>query len=173
MPEQPEDTFFAELNAEIAEATAKSNLKADAAKLKRQSLNMRLDARTRQRYAEDYKAVQAIVEANQWQQIMSSAMFTEQCCDGCGSVHYNFLQYMVKEEKLTNRSHIRWTRVPLPPKGLPRQTVIQPLKTHICVDCATDHEFNPNAPDIRLMPIEGAVTVSATYLSGDINETNV
>jgi hypothetical protein len=164
-----EDPFFAELNAEIAKATAKSRLKSDAAKLKRDSLNMRLDIHTRRRAAEEFKSLQAIVEANAWEAVRCAAMFAQQQCDGCGSIHTNFLQFMQEEEKITNRSTCRWTRVPVPAANLPRETIIQPLNTHICADCCKDHGFSVAAPEIKLLPLEGALTVSPSYLQGDIN----
>lgn len=168
MPE-PEDTFFAELEAEIASATAKSNLKADAAVLKKQANNMRLSATTRRRAAEDYRAIQAIVEAEAWQIIRSGALFAEQVCDGCGSIHYNFLQYMQEEEKIRDPRTRRWVRVFVPAEGFPRETIIQPLATHICSDCCEDHGFDAKKPNIRLLAREGSLTVSSTYIQGDIN----
>lgn len=163
------DDFFAELEAEIAVAVKASKLKSDAAALKRTANNMRLDQRTRQRAAEEWRAVQAIVEANLWEPVAAGAFFTEQICDGCGSVHRTFLQFMQKEERVHNRSTVRWVRVPLPMNGLPSQTIIQPLKTHVCADCAHEHGFVVTEPDVRLMPLVGGLTVSSNYVQGDIN----
>lgn len=167
MPE--EDPFFAELNAVISKATAKSKLKLDAAKLKKQSLNMRLDANIRRRAAEEYAGVQAIIDANMWRAVRYSAMFTEQHCDGCDTIHHTFLQYMQEEEKVSNPRTRRWVRVVRPDDSLPRETIVQPLSTHICASCCADHGFDIDAPTIRLMPIEGSLTVSAKYIQGDIN----
>jgi hypothetical protein len=172
MTEPAEDDFFAQLNAEIAEATAKTRLRADAEKLRKQALNMKLSTHERQRAAEDYKSIQAIVEASLWEPIKCGALFAEQTCDGCGSVHFNFLQFMQEERRVNQHKTRRWTRVPVPPIGLERETIIQPLSTHMCSDCCEDHEFNVLAPNIRLMPREGALTVSATYIQGDINGTD-
>lgn len=163
------DDFFAELEAEIASANAKRALKSDAAKLKRQATNERLSAITRKRAAEEYRAVQEIAEANQWEVTQCGALFAEQSCDGCGSIHYNFLQYMQQEAMVRKPSSTRWTRIPLPVAGMELQTIIQPLTTHICSDCCQDHGLNVLAPNIRLMPIGGALTVSATYQQNDIN----
>lgn len=164
------DDFFAELEAEIAEATAKSRLKADATKLKKQAHNMRLSPAERQAAAAEFRSIQAIVEADEWKPIISAALFTEQKCDGCGSVHHTFLQFMQEEQKIRGLSARRWVRVALPDPYLPRQTIIQPLTTHVCSDCCTDHSFNVLAPEIRLMPREGNLTVSSTYIQGDIND---
>lgn len=169
MPEQEEDAFFAELNAEIATATAKSRLRGDAAKLKREALNMRLSARTRQRAADELRSIQAIIEAETWQIIRSGALFAEQSCDGCGSVHYNFLQYMQQEQKIRDPRSVRWVRVLIPAEGLERETILQPLTTHICSDCCIEHGFDIERPNVRLLPREGSLTVSSTYIQGDIN----
>lgn len=163
--------LFAELENEIAAATAKKALKSDAAKLKKQALNPRVSKRVRENAAAEFKAVQAIVEANQWEVIRCGALFAEQACDGCGSVHFNFLQYMQEEQPISgNRSRARrWVRVSLPIPGVPIETIIQPLTTHICSDCCEDHGFNIHAPTIKLLPRDSGLTVSAGYTQGDIN----
>lgn len=163
------DDFFAELEAEIQEATAKKVLKSDAVKLKKQANNERLNKRIREKAAAEYKAVQAITEANEWEIIQCGALFAEQSCDGCGSIHYNFLQYMQQEQKLRDNRSRRWVRINLPVSGMALETIIQPLTTHICSDCCTDHGFNVKTPSIRLMPHGGALTVSAAYQQDDIN----
>ncbi len=164
------DDFFAELNAEIETALAKTKLKSDAAKLRKTAHNMRLSPRQRQEAADEFKAIQAIVEANEWTIIRSAAMFTEQHCDGCGSVHHNFLQYMQEEQKVRDKHTRRWVRAERPASNLERETIVQPLKTHICSDCCLDHGFSVLAPSIRLLPREGALSVSSTYYQGDIND---
>lgn len=163
------DTFFADLEAEISAVTAKTKLKADAAKLKKTAHNMRLSPAERQAAATEFREIQAIVEADDWAPIRFCALFTEQSCDGCGSVHYTFLQYMQEEESTRSKSARRWIRTSMPVANLPRETIIQPLTTHICSDCCADHGFNVKAPEIRLMPREGNLTVSANYTQGDIN----
>lgn len=168
-----DDTFFAELEVEIAAATAKGKLKADAANLKKTAHNMRLSPRQRAEAAAEFRALQAIVEANLWEAIAAGALFSEQTCDGCGSIHHTFLQFMQYERKVHDRSNgTRWVRVTLPMPGLPLETIIQPLTTHICSDCCQDHGFNVMAPTIKLMPRDEALTVSTTYIQGDINGTS-
>lgn len=165
------DDFFDSLNAEIDKAIAKQALKKDAAKLKKDANNFQLSPRQRQAAAAEWRAIQAIVEANEWRPIQVAAFFTEQACDGCGSVHFNFLQYMQEEQKVKSASREkRWVRVLVPEGDLERTTIIQPLKTHICADCCDDHGFSARAPAIRLMPMEGGLTVSSTYNQGDIND---
>lgn len=130
------DPFFAELEAEIADATAKSKLKADAAALRKKALNQRLDAHTRARYADDLRALQAILDANEWKPIAYGALFTEQHCDGCDTIHHTFLQYMQQEERVQNPSTKRWVRISKPNGQLPRMTIVQPIITHVCASCA-------------------------------------
>lgn len=163
------DDFFAELNSEIAAATAKKLLKSDAAKLKKQALNTRLSEHTRRRARAEYESLQAIVEANQWEVVCCGILFAEQSCDGCGSIHYNFLQYMQQEQKVRDPHSRRWTRIPVPVHGMELETIIQPLTTHICSDCCADHGFNILTPTIRLMPHSGALTVGSNYIQEDIN----
>jgi hypothetical protein len=163
------DDFFAELDAEIAEITAKSRLKADAAQLRKKANNMRVPPAERAAAAEEWRALQAIVEANDWRVMRCSAFFTEQSCDGCGSVHHTFLQYM--QEEINERTRVRrWVRISLPTVGTPREVIIQPLATHICSHCCDEHEFD-FAAAIRLLPRDGSLTASTTYIQGDINVT--
>lgn len=164
------DPFFAELDAEIADATAKSKLKTDAAALRKQSLNMRLSSHTRARAAADLRSLQAILDATAWRAITYGALFTEQHCDGCDTIHRSFLQYMQQEEKLSNPSTKRWIRIARPNGAkLPRETIVQPIITHMCASCAPEHGFEVDAPSIRLLPSFGTLTVSSTYEQGDIN----
>jgi hypothetical protein len=169
MTTEPDD-FFAELNAEIAKATAKSKLKLDAVALRKKAHNMRLSPKQRQEAADEFKAIQAIVEAELWEPVRSGALFAEQACDGCGSVHFNFLQFMQEERKVRDHRTRRWIRVSVPDTSLDRETIVQPLKTHVCSDCCDDHGFNVRAPSIRLLPRDGGLSVSPTYHQGDIND---
>lgn len=165
------DPFFDELEAEIKEITAKTKLKADAAKLKREANNMRLDAFVRRRAAEDYRSLQAILEATSWRPIAVGALFTEQHCDGCDTIHHTFLQFMQHEEKVLNPATKRWIRLSVPAdNNLPRETIVQPIRTHMCAACCAEHGFDVDAPSFRLMPSFGNLTVSSTYVQGDINE---
>lgn len=163
------DDFFAELEAEISQATAKSKLRVDAKELRKRALNSRLEKGIRDKAMEEWKAVQAIIDAETWIVAKSAALFTEQHCDGCGSLHYTFLQFMQEEHKIRDPRTRRWVRVSLPPENLVRETIVQPLTTHICSDCCEDHGFDAKFPSVRLEPREGGLTVSANYEQGDIN----
>lgn len=164
------DDFFDQLNAEIAEATAKAKLKKDAAKLAKDVNNYKLGAAERQRAKEDLASLQAILDATMWKPIAVGALFTEQHCDGCDTIHHTFLQYMQYEEKLNQPTTKRWVRLAVPMDNkLPRETIVQPITTHMCAACAPEHGFDVDAPSIRLMPSVGTITVSSTYVQGDIN----
>jgi hypothetical protein len=140
------------------------------AKLAKNARNFRLGAAERQRAAEDLKSLNAILEATMWEPVSIVALFTEQHCDGCDTVHHTFLQYMQQESKLNQPTTKRWIRLDVPPdNSLPRETVVQPIVTHMCAACAPEHGFDVEAPTMRLMPSLGTITVSPTYQQGDIN----
>ena len=162
------DDFFAELEAEIATATVRSKLKTSAVKLKRDAMNTRLSARARKQASDEYKAIQDIVEENQWKTRGFYAMFTEQACDGCSSVHHTFLQYMREEWLERKPSTKRWVRAGSP-YGVILGTIIQPLKTHICSYCCEEHGFNIATPSMKLMAHNSMLTVSNSYSQEDIN----
>jgi hypothetical protein len=166
------DPFFAELEAEIEKAKAKSSLKKDAEKLRKDANNMRLEAHIRRRASEELKALQAILDATAWKPIAIGALFTEQHCDGCDTIHRTFLQYMQQEQKISQPSTKRWVRISTPELSLPHETIVQPIRTHICAACAPEHGFDADFPTIRLMPSLGTLTVSSTYVQGDINAQN-
>ena len=80
------------------------------------------------------------------------------------------IQYMQQEEKVNQPTTKRWIRLLVPlDNTLPRETIVQPIVTHMCAACAPEHGFNTDAPTIRLMPSIGTITVSSTYEQGDIN----
>lgn len=164
------DDFFAELEAEIATHTAKAKLKSDAEAARKKAHNTRLSPAARAEAASTYKELSAIVEAEQWGAVSTVALFTEQTCDGCGSVHRVFLQYMEVQAMIRKPSTQRWVRIskPVPEEVLPRETLIQPHRTHICSHCCEDHGFALEAAS-HLPVSQSALSVSQTYLQEDIN----
>jgi hypothetical protein len=164
------DNFFAELDAEIAQVLAKTNLKTKAAELKRQAFDRTVGQRVRERAMAEWKSIQSFIEAEVWRPVATMAMFTEQQCDGCGSVHRVFLQYMERQAHINRRMGERYTRVSIPNSELRRETLIQPHRTHICADCCEDHGFGLEfAMSLSISPT--ALSISETYLQGDINAT--
>lgn len=161
------DDFFAELEAEIATATAKNKLKSDAVELRKKANNMRLPSATRAAASAEFKSISAILEAEAWTAVSTVALFTEQTCDGCGSVHRVFLQYMQLEQMKKKPSTQRWTRVAKPHPTLPRESLIQPHHTHICEDCCEDHGFA--IIGAARLPANQAIAPSLNYLQEDIN----
>ena len=88
------DDFFAQLDAEIATFTKASKLKADREAAKRKANNMRAPASARAAAKAIFQALDAELAAQEWQAIKTIALFHEQTCDGCGSIHHTFLQFM-------------------------------------------------------------------------------
>lgn len=162
------DDFFAQLEAEIAEATKASKLKADRDAAKKRANTMTLPTAARQRAAEEYKALNAALAAAEWEALSTVAMFTEQSCDGCGSTHHVFLQYMELRKKVAGPPAQQWVRVSKPNPSLPRETLLQPMLTHICSHCCEDHGFALLKAS-RLAPRKDTLSPSLTYDQEDIN----
>lgn len=162
------DDFFAQLEAEIAEATKASKLKADRDAAKKRANTMTLPTAARQRAAEEYRQLTAALAASEWTAISTVAMFTEQSCDGCGSTHYVFLQYMELRQLIRKPTTQQWVRVTKPNDELPRETLLQPMITHICSHCCEDHGFALLKAS-RLAPRKDTLAPSFTYDQEDIN----
>lgn len=162
------DDFFASLDAEIAEALEKTKLKAKRDEAKRKANTVSLPTATRRRAAEEYKELSNLLAATEWASISTVAMFTEQSCDGCGSTHHIFLQYMELRQLIRKPSTQQWVRVTRPDPALPRETLLQPMTTHICSHCCEDHGFALLSAN-RLSPRLECVAPSPTYTQEDIN----
>lgn len=162
------DDFFAELNAEIAKALEKTSMKDRAKELKRQAFDRTVGQRVRERAMAEWKSIQSMIEAEHWKPVATVALFTEQQCDGCGSVHRVFLQYMERQAHVNHRMGERYIRVTLPDPSLIRETLIQPHRTHICADCCEDHGFTLSF-SMSLSVSPSALNISENYLQGDIN----
>ena len=160
--------FLEELNAELAEITEKAKKASQAEKLRRASNNMRLPAASRQAAKAEFLLIQTEAEKFLWSAKTSIALFSEQQCDGCGSVHRTFLQFMEHQVHNTKPTNQRWVRVSKPHPDLPRESLIQPLSTHICPDCCEDHGFGifPNSPRLET---SASITASPTYTQEDLN----
>ena len=162
------DDFFATLDAEIAVALAKTKSRDDAEALRKKSLNMRLSQTERARASSEWKEIKALLDDEQWQVISLIALFTEQSCDGCGSVHTMFMQYMELQRMTKRQSTQRWVRALSPNFSLNRETLIQPVTTHICAHCSEDHGFSLDSAS-RLAQRDHADGPSTSYSQDDIN----
>lgn len=162
--------FFAELNAEIKQATDKAERMKKAEALRKASNNRFATKEQRQLSKAEYEKLRTELEAATWVTDAYYAMFSEQTCDGCGSTHRTFLQYMALQHSLRTRATQRFTPIARP-NGLelPRHIMIQPLVTHICDDCCTEHGFDFTSPNV-LRRVPGQITVSAGYHQEDIND---
>lgn len=164
------DDFFAELNAEIAKHTAADQLKKSRDAAKKRANTVGLSSATRAKASAEFQELSKLLEASEWGAVKTIALFTEQSCDGCGSIHRTFLQYMEQQQMIRKPTSQRWVRIskPLDQTILPRETLIQPMTTHMCADCCEDHGFMIDTADY-LKPREGVLTTSATYQQEDIN----
>lgn len=162
------DDFFAALDLEIAQVTSKAKLRADRDAAKKRANTMTLSQSARKRAAEDYHEISRLLEAEEWRSVSTTALFTEQTCDGCGSVHRTFLQFMEVQAQVKRPTSIRWVRTPKPCPDLPRNIMVQYATTHVCADCCDDHGFNwayaETAPRIKDL-----LAISPTYVQEDIN----
>lgn len=166
------DDFLAELEAEIAADLAKASRKSAVETARKASRDMTKSKEVRERHLADYKALQALLEAEQWQIDAVCAMFSEQVCDGCGSTHRTFLQFMERHSMVKKPTTLRWVRVTSARKDIPRETLIQPMTTHICGDCCEDHGFALEGPSRSELPIRDFISTSTSYTQEDINATS-
>jgi hypothetical protein len=163
---EPED-FLAELDAELSALASSSTRKAKAESLKKKLANTRLSSEVRREAREEFRILQAQIDAHQWVPISSIALFSEQTCDGCGSVHRTFLQFMEQQAYKPRPSTTRSLRVEKINLFLDREVIIQPLQTHVCADCCHEHGF-AFARASFLKPAE-FITASQTYQQDDLN----
>lgn len=161
--------FLEELEAELSVNLEKIQREKAAEAARKAANNMRMPKAFREQSKEEYLALKAQIEADQWAVEASVAMFTEQRCDGCGSTHRTFLQYMERQYIVKKPSTLRWVRVTSARADVPRETLVQPMTTHICADCCEDHGFALEGPSRSDLPARGLITTSTTYAQDDIN----
>lgn len=162
------DDFFAELEADIAKYVEADKLKRDRDAAKKRANTMTLPSAVRARASEEYKALNELLAAQEWASVKTIALFTEQTCDGCGSIHRVFLQYMELQQMVKKPTTQRWVRVSKPSDELPRESLLQPMTTHVCADCCEDHGFALLTAS-RLAPRTDVLVPSFTYHQEDIN----
>lgn len=162
--------FFAELEGEIARHVAKDKLRRDRNNARKRANTMTLPQSERAKASATFRELNKLVEAEEWAAVSTVALFHEQTCDGCGSTHLIFLQYMECQALKKRPSTQRWIRItrPAPEAVLPRETLLQPTTTHICSHCCEDHGFGLISAS-RLAPRPDAFIPSTNYLQEDIN----
>lgn len=161
------DDFFASLEADIAKEISKTRKVSDLEKARKAANNMRATTSDRAKAKAEWYAISKELEAQQWADDSIFAMFTEQHCDGCGSTHRTFLQYMLKQVMIRQPTTQRFVAITKPIATLPRDTMVQVHTTHICADCALEHNFDVNSPTRRVVNLYGAVSVSKNYEQGE------
>lgn len=163
------DDFFAMLDAEIAVANKAAKMKADREAARKKANNRHASAEARAAAKARFLDLDAQLAAQEWTPIKTIALFSEQRCDGCGSVHHVFLQYMECHELIRKPSTLRWVRVTKPDTDLPREAMIQPMLTHICPSCCEEHGFSLASNPRQLALRKQAIAPSTTYIQEDIN----
>ena len=166
MSEAPDLDFFAELDTEISKHQSKAQLHLNVDKAKKSMHNMKATPEYRSRAREEYREAQALLDLELWMRQAAIAMFTEQKCDGCGSTHRIFLQYMHREVLVRRPTSIRWVRTMTIDRLLPRESLIQTHHTHICADCCLDHGF---AVEAQASIGNALFAPSPTYEQEDLN----
>lgn len=165
-----DDDFFADLNKEIATAIAKSKRVSAAKKARKAANNMRASTEERRIAKSEWLAISKELEAEQWRDEAIFTMFSEQSCDGCGSTHRTFLQYMLQQVLIRKPSTQRFVIITKPVCSLPREVMVQPLTTHICADCCHEHDFDLTSPVRKVVSLPGTMTVSGNYVQDEIDE---
>ena len=162
------DDFLAQLDAELSAQTAKSAKVKQLETLRQKAENLHVPSSVRGPAKAEWLTLSSELDTYIWQALSTSALFTEQTCDGCGSIHRTFLQFMEHQVHKTKPSTSRWVRVAKPQPSLPRETLIQPLSTHLCSDCCEDHGF-AFAPTTRRLHLSESLTTSPLYHQDDLN----
>lgn len=166
MTDQP-DNPFAALDAAIEKVTTRSKLETEKKRLLGKASNTRSQWQDRADAKRELALVDAQIEQLIWYPVAAVALFTEQRCDYCGSVHRIFLQHM-EEQHTQAGSHVsRLIRVPRPRPDLPRRVVLQVSLTHFCADCCGDFNFSLVDAEEKFKGYD-AFAVSGTYVQEEL-----
>lgn len=160
------DDFFADLEAEMNKAMSKSKRASDAEKARKAANNMRASTEDRRIAKNQWLEISKEIEAEQWMDSAIFAMFSEQTCDGCGSTHRTFLQYMLQQSMVRRPSTQRFVMIRKPVESLPRRMMVQALTTHICAHCCEEHGFYQEGR--KMIHLPSLMTVSGTYIQDEI-----
>lgn len=159
-----DNDFLADLDLSIQQELAKQKIiRSGSAAKKRASTPFATSANK-----EEWSLQQAAYEAEIWQPVALVAFFSEQQCDGCGSVHRMFLQYMERQIEYSKPSNKRLRRVEHPNLLLPKEAMVQYATTHLCSDCCADHGF-PLPETVERIRFTETITASRNYHQEDIN----
>lgn len=136
------DDLFADLDALLTAVTTKAKLAADRKAAKATLSNHRATPVARAYANESLRAIDEQLDAIMWLPTATVALFAEQHCNYCGSVHRIFLQFMEKSETARGHKVTRLHRIASPRVGLPKLVQKQVTKTHFCADCCSDFKFD-------------------------------
>lgn len=160
--------FLAQLDAEIATATAKPRLEKDRKALMAKLRDNRLSREAAAGIRQELSTVDAMLDSMIWTPMAAVAFFVQQDCDACGSIHKVFLQHMEKQSTGTHNPTTRYKRVRRPNPDLPCEVVVQQSTTHICADCCEDFGFSFPSAEIKFVSTEAPFTISPTYEQDDL-----
>ncbi len=160
--------IFAELDAEIAQATAKPKLEKDRKALMAKLRDNRLSREAAANIRNELSAVDQMLDSIIWTPMSAVAFFVQQDCDACGSTHKVFLQHMEKQSTGTHNPTTRYKRVRRPNPDLPCEVVVQQSTTHICADCCEDFGFSFPSAEIKFVSTEAPFAISPTYEQDDL-----
>lgn len=169
-PSDLEIDFLAQLDLDIKKLTRKSTLQSDEKRLKDKLRDRRVPDLIKSSLRTDLAAVQAQLALIQWRPEASVAMFVEQHCDNCASIHSIFTQHMQRQISTSGHPVKRWVRVPRPEPGLPREVIKQLTTTHCCSDCITEFGFDMTSAEIKFSDHSEPYSVSQNYLQEDMND---
>lgn len=157
------DPFFDQLNAEI-DAAMKRAKRISSGKAARDRASTPFATAADK---ENWQLQREAYEAETWQSVAIVALFGEEQCDGCGSNHQVFLQFMEQQIEIARPANRRFRRVQKVTQGLPKKVLVHKTTTHICCDCCGDHGFElENATQIKS---QTPVIASRFHHSEDIN----
>jgi hypothetical protein len=162
--------FLAELDAEIAKVSSKADLTTKRKKAMSALYNPRSTSSAKAKAKASLEGINAQLAAIIWKPEASVAFFVEQSCDGCGSVHRMFLQYMQREVTWKTAVTTRWSRVNRPSPSLPREVIVQATETHVCGDCMEDHGFDYTTAEIKFISHSDPFVASPDYVQEELEE---
>lgn len=139
------DDFLADLMKEVQKTTEEALLKSKVVDLQKKIRDRRFSDEKKLELLSDLGEAQARLQVIMWRPLANVAFFTTQKCDGCGSEHSVFLQYMQRQETTSGAKVSRYQRVSRPHPELPNEVIKQVTETHVCVDCCEDHGFTMSA----------------------------
>lgn len=160
--------FLLELDKELSAATSRAKLQSDIAKARGKILSSTVSAEAKVALRSEYAHLSEELAKILWRPIASVAFFSVQTCDYCASVHQTFLSHMQRQASITNKTVMRWVRMPKPIPDLPTEVIKQITTTHICADCCHEFGFDLSSAEIKFSKYSEPFSVSVDYLQEEL-----